>query len=140
LNSRQQIVGTAGNWQTQIQGTGASLPQVRSWTVDLGSFFDESSVTRAEKVAVLGAGTRDQLFGEKRRSGWRGALQFSRPRELFNAGPLVTGPVVGNTGNYLPWAISADGQRFLLPQSDAREQAGDAITVVLNARALRGGR
>ena len=64
LNSRQQIVATAGNWQTQVQGTGAALPQVRAWAVDLGSFFDESNVTRADKVVVLGAGTRDQLFGE----------------------------------------------------------------------------
>ena len=64
LNSRQQIVAPSGNWQTQIQGVGASLPQVRSWPVDLGSFFDEQSVVRADKVAVLGAVTRDQLFGE----------------------------------------------------------------------------
>jgi putative ABC transport system permease protein len=64
LNTRQQIVGATGNWQTQVQGTGASLPIVRAWPVDLGSFFDENSVIRAEKVAVLGAGTRDQLFGE----------------------------------------------------------------------------
>jgi putative ABC transport system permease protein len=64
LNTRQQIIGAAGNWQTQIQGTGASLPQVRAWPVDIGSFFDEQSVVRADKVAVLGAITRDQLFGE----------------------------------------------------------------------------
>jgi putative ABC transport system permease protein len=64
LNSRQQIVAPGGNWQTQIQGTGASLPKVRSWPVDLGSYFDDQSVIRADKVAVLGAITRDQLFGE----------------------------------------------------------------------------
>jgi len=64
LNSRQQIVAPSGNWQTQIQGTGASLPRVRSWPVDIGSFFDEQSVVRADKVAVLGAVTRDQLFGD----------------------------------------------------------------------------
>ena len=64
LNSRQQIIASAGNWQTQVQGTGAALPQVRAWPVDLGSFFDETSVARADKVVVLGAGTRDQLFGE----------------------------------------------------------------------------
>ncbi len=64
LNTRQQIVAPVGNWQTQVQGTGASLPVVRAWPVDLGSFLDESNVARADKVAVLGAVTRNQLFGD----------------------------------------------------------------------------
>ena len=63
LNSRQQIVASAGNWQTQVQGTGAALPLVRAWQVDIGSYFDETNVSRADKVAVLGALVRDQLFG-----------------------------------------------------------------------------
>ncbi|MGQ0732484.1 MAG: ABC transporter permease [Acidobacteriota bacterium] len=64
LNTRQQIVAATGNWQAQIQGTGESLPLVRAWSVEMGSFFDENNVNRADKVAVLGAVTRDQLFGE----------------------------------------------------------------------------
>ncbi|MDH4067038.1 MAG: ABC transporter permease, partial [Acidobacteriota bacterium] len=64
LNTRQQVVATAGNWQTQVQGTGAALPLVREWPVELGSFFDDTNVARADKVAVLGAIVRDELFGD----------------------------------------------------------------------------
>jgi len=63
LNTRQQVVAASGNWQTQVQGTGAALPLVRAWTVESGVFFEESAVTRADKVAVLGSVVRDQLFG-----------------------------------------------------------------------------
>jgi putative ABC transport system permease protein len=64
INTRQQLVSASGNWQTQVQGVGASLPQVRAWPVDIGTFFDEANVSRADKVVVLGAGTRDEIFGE----------------------------------------------------------------------------
>ena len=64
LNSRQQIVASVDNWQTQVQGVGAALPLVRAWPADIGVFFDENSVMRADKVAVLGALVRDQLFGD----------------------------------------------------------------------------
>jgi putative ABC transport system permease protein len=64
LNSRGQVIASSGNWQTQIQGVGEALPDVRSWPLEIGMFFDESAVTRADKVAVLGAIVRDRLFGE----------------------------------------------------------------------------
>jgi putative ABC transport system permease protein len=64
LSSRGQVVAPSGNWQTQIQGVSESLPDVRAWTVAVGMFFDENAVSRADKVAVLGAIVRDQLFGE----------------------------------------------------------------------------
>jgi len=64
LNSRGQIVAPSGNWQTQVQGVGETLPDVRAWPVEIGLFFDETAVARADKVAVLGAIVRDRLFGE----------------------------------------------------------------------------
>jgi len=64
LNSRGQVVAPSGNWQTQIQGVSEALPEVRAWTVEVGMFFAETAVSRADKVAVLGAIVRDQLFGE----------------------------------------------------------------------------
>jgi putative ABC transport system permease protein len=64
LNTRQQLVASAGNWQTQVQGVADTLPLVRAWPVELGAFFDATSVARADKVAVLGAAVRDQLFGQ----------------------------------------------------------------------------
>ena len=63
LNTRTQVVAAAGNWNTQIQGTGADLAAIRSWPVQFGAFFTEEDVTAARKVAVLGSVVRDQLFG-----------------------------------------------------------------------------
>ena len=63
LNTRTQVVAAAGNWNTQIQGTGADLAAIRSWPAQFGSFFTEEDVTAARKVAVLGSVVRDQLFG-----------------------------------------------------------------------------
>jgi putative ABC transport system permease protein len=63
LNTRQQIVAETANWNTQVQGANEQLPEIRSWPVQLGSFFTAQDVASAAKVAVLGSVTRDQLFG-----------------------------------------------------------------------------
>ena len=63
VNTRQQVVAEAANWNTQIQGAGADLAAIRAWSIEFGSFFTEQDVTRAEKIAVLGGVARDQLFG-----------------------------------------------------------------------------
>jgi putative ABC transport system permease protein len=62
LNTRSQIIAVA-NWNTQVQGTSAELPQIRSWPMQFGLFFTDGDVERAAKVAVLGSAARDQLFG-----------------------------------------------------------------------------
>ena len=62
-NTRQQVVAETANWNTQIQGSGADLPAIRAWSMDTGAFFSGQDVARAEKVAVLGAVARDELFG-----------------------------------------------------------------------------
>jgi len=64
INTRSQIVAETGNWNTQVQGTNADLPAIRSWPVQTGSFFTQQDVTVAAKVVVLGSTVRDQLFGE----------------------------------------------------------------------------
>jgi putative ABC transport system permease protein len=63
VNTRQQVVAGESNWNTQVQGTGADLPAIRAWSIDRGAFFTAQDVSRAEKVAVLGAVARDELFG-----------------------------------------------------------------------------
>jgi putative ABC transport system permease protein len=62
VNTRQQVVAEAANWNTQIQGAGADLAAMR-WSIEFGSFYTEQDVTRAEKIAVLGGVARDELFG-----------------------------------------------------------------------------
>src|SRR5438552_9233542 len=63
LNMRSQVVASAGNWNTQIQGASEELAAIRSWPAQFGSFFTQDDVTAARKVAVLGSVVRDQLFG-----------------------------------------------------------------------------
>jgi putative ABC transport system permease protein len=63
VNTRQQVVAESANWNTQIQGSGAELPAIRAWSMESGAFFTDLDVARAEKVAVLGAVARDELFG-----------------------------------------------------------------------------
>jgi putative ABC transport system permease protein len=63
LNVRTQVVASTGNWQTQVQGASADLPDIRAWPVDTGAFFTANDVERVANVAVLGAVVRDQLFG-----------------------------------------------------------------------------
>jgi putative ABC transport system permease protein len=63
LNTRTQIIAETTNWSTQVQGANESLPEIRSWPVQMGSFFTAQEVSSAAKVAVLGSVTRDQLFG-----------------------------------------------------------------------------
>jgi putative ABC transport system permease protein len=60
---RTQVVSSTNNWQTQVQGVGPDLPAMRSWPIASGVFFDQSAVERSQKLAVLGAVVRDQLFG-----------------------------------------------------------------------------
>jgi putative ABC transport system permease protein len=38
INLRTQVVSEAANWGTQVQGTGAPLPVVRSWPVEMGAY------------------------------------------------------------------------------------------------------
>ena len=63
LNLRTQIIAETANWNTQVQGAGEELVELRSWPVQYGSFFTAHEVRSAAKVVVLGSVTRDQLFG-----------------------------------------------------------------------------
>jgi putative ABC transport system permease protein len=63
LNTRTQIIAETSNWNTVVQGANEQLPDIRSWPVQLGSFFAATDVAAGSKVAVLGSVTRDQLFG-----------------------------------------------------------------------------
>ena len=63
VNTRQQVVAETANWNTQLQGAGADLPAIRAWSMETGAFFTAQDVARAEKLAVLGAVARDELFG-----------------------------------------------------------------------------
>ena len=66
VSTRAQIIGPAGNWQTRVEGVGASFADIRAWDVSPGGFFTEDDVERASRVVVIGAMVRDQVFGADR--------------------------------------------------------------------------
>ncbi|MDI6845282.1 MAG: ABC transporter permease [Candidatus Saccharicenans sp.] len=65
ISTRAQVVYGNKNWNTQIQGTGEKFPLIRNWKVVEGSYFDETHVAGAAKVAVLGSLVRQNLFEDE---------------------------------------------------------------------------
>ncbi|MFA5413633.1 MAG: ABC transporter permease [Patescibacteria group bacterium] len=65
ISSRYQITAKGTNTNTQVVGTVSVYPGVRNVEIDLGSFISDQNVKSLSKVAVLGSGTRDDLFGEE---------------------------------------------------------------------------
>jgi putative ABC transport system permease protein len=63
LNTRTQVIAEGANWNTQVQGTGDELADLRSWPLQFGTFISPQDVSAGAKVVVLGAVVRDQLFG-----------------------------------------------------------------------------
>jgi putative ABC transport system permease protein len=62
-SKRAQVTAKGTNTNTQIVGTVVDYATVRSIAMELGTFINEQSVKSSAKVAVLGATTRDDLFG-----------------------------------------------------------------------------
>ncbi len=64
VSTRTQVIGPAGNWQTQVQGASAAFADIRAWDVTTGGFFTDEDVEKASRVAVIGTIVRDQVFGK----------------------------------------------------------------------------
>jgi putative ABC transport system permease protein len=64
VTTRSQVVATGTNTNTSIIGTESSYFTVRNVDIDEGLFISDKNVISNSKVAVLGATTRDDLFGE----------------------------------------------------------------------------
>lgn len=64
LSSRYQVTAKGTNTNTSVNGVTSAYAQVRSVTVELGSFISDQHDSNLSKVAVLGPATRDDLFGE----------------------------------------------------------------------------
>jgi putative ABC transport system permease protein len=62
VNTRQQLVASNMNWNTQIQGVSEQYPEIRKWSVQNGEFFSESDVRTAARVIVIGGSIGDNLF------------------------------------------------------------------------------
>jgi putative ABC transport system permease protein len=57
-----QVIAGELNWGTQVFGAGPDWPFIRSWNTSDGSFFSDSDVKTATKVAVLGTTVAENLF------------------------------------------------------------------------------
>jgi hypothetical protein len=120
-----------GKWQVTPDAVNVALyPRWRGDGREL-LFFQPVSVSAADHPVQTISAVDVRPAGE--------GLAFGAPRRLFTA-PAISGPVVGYSGNYMPWALSRDGQWFLLQQpasADGQLGASSPLVVVLNATALR---
>ncbi|MBV8116983.1 MAG: ABC transporter permease, partial [Candidatus Eremiobacteraeota bacterium] len=62
VNVRAQAVSGGNNWQTTIDGVAPTFSYIRSWPMASGTFFTQSDVASANKVAVLGQTVIQNLF------------------------------------------------------------------------------
>ncbi len=62
ITVRSQVVSGGNNWQTQIGGVAPTYTFIRSWPLASGTFFSQSDVLSANKVAVLGQTVVQNLF------------------------------------------------------------------------------
>lgn len=60
--SMAQVVFGNQNWNTRIEGYNELYPDMRNWIIAQGSFFDDSQVKAAARVAVLGNTVWQELF------------------------------------------------------------------------------
>jgi putative ABC transport system permease protein len=61
---RWQVTYAGQNWNTQVTGVTEEYPAVRDWNLTAGEFFTQSDNTISTQVAVIGATTATNLFGD----------------------------------------------------------------------------
>ena len=60
--TRAQAIGGQGNWRAQVNGVSAEYPEIRDWSLQSGTFFDDADLRSRRKVAVLGSTVVRNLF------------------------------------------------------------------------------
>ena len=63
VSSSYQVVNGNQNWNTSVTGVTPDLMQIRSLTVDNGSFISKEDMTKRNRLAVIGATVAENLFG-----------------------------------------------------------------------------
>ncbi len=61
---RWQVTAGGQNWNTIVTGVTEGYPDVRDWNVQAGEFFTQSDLNVNAQVAVIGATTAANLFGD----------------------------------------------------------------------------
>jgi len=134
-----------GKWLAYVSNeNGTAQTYVRSfpkgdgkWQVSTGAFgfFPRWRSDGKELFYVTGISQGKVMSVEV--NGLGSSFVAGTPEELFEPGSYG-GPVPGHQGNYFEYAVSSDGQRFLMPQpvSGARGSAPPTINVILNWTSL----
>ena len=78
---RWQITAAGTNWNTNVQAVTEQYPEVRDWTLQAGEFFTADDITTSQQLAVLGATTAANLFGDNDAVG-----QTIQLRQAFGGG------------------------------------------------------
>jgi len=66
VQSSNNVFGSQGNAQVQVQGVEPDFFIARNWKIQAGYFFDEEDMWLRNRVAVLGTTTVRNLFGQAR--------------------------------------------------------------------------
>ena len=80
---RWQVTAAGTNWNTQVTGVTVEYPVVRDWNLAYGAFFTETDLNLRAQVAVIGALTAANLFGD--------ADAIGQTLQLRQAGPAGPG-------------------------------------------------
>ena len=76
-----QVTVAGTNWNTNVTAVTEEYPLVRDWTIQAGEFFTKDDITASQQVAVLGATTAANLFGDSDAVG-----QTIQLRQAFGGG------------------------------------------------------
>ncbi|MDQ2858982.1 MAG: ABC transporter permease [Candidatus Eremiobacteraeota bacterium] len=116
---RAQIVAAGNNWQTTVTGVAPSYTFIRTWPMASGSFFSQTDITGAAKVAVLGQTVVSSLFPD-------GANPLGRSVLIRNVPFVVVGTLAakGQSG------VGQDqDDTILIPYSSALQRLTGQTTV-----------
>ena len=106
----------SGTAQYQLSGGGGMFPRWRQDGKEL-FFLTLGGRQRMASVKIDASGSN---------------FKFERPVELFDTAYVNFTHGGGSGGTFLPWAISRDGQRFLIPRPEYPESANSAATTPIS--------
>lgn len=127
-----------------VLGTSADFPSVRDVPVGGGRYFNETEVNRSAKVAVLGAGIAQELFGEADPIGQSILIDTTKLTVIGVAEPKgIVGNTDFDTQIYIPIKLVfdkfipsqfarfvGDRVRIIYAQIDKEAQMEDVITQI----------
>lgn len=63
VNARQQVTANGENVNISIYGVTPSYAEIKNVNIDSGSFISDTNVKQKSKIAIIGQGVREDLFG-----------------------------------------------------------------------------